>query len=158
MATVRIQSISPQRPSNASLTSFNSPSTCLIAPTRANLPTMLAAKELFCCPSSLWEMTSTNALSTSPKITNVKQSICRRQWKHLERETRRENIAKGTFFCLSDWQQLKPFRRQLYVFTNGLRGFSCQRFRSEYQTRGKHAWNNARRIPRSNVSPSRHES
>ena len=40
------------------------------------------------------------------------------------------------------------------MFTNGLRGFSCQRFRSEYQTRGKHAWNNARRTSRSNVSPS----
>lgn len=73
------------------LTSFNSPSTCFIAPILANLPTMFA-KELF-CPSSLWVMTSINALSTSPKISTVKQRTCKKQCKNLESETRSENIT-----------------------------------------------------------------
>ena len=80
----------------SALTSFNSPSTCFMAPILANLPTMFA-KELS-CPSSLWVMTSINALSTSPKISTVKQRTCKKQCKNLESETRSENIAlNGNF-------------------------------------------------------------
>lgn len=73
------------------LTSFNSPSTCFIAPILANFPTTFT-NELF-CPSSLWLITSINALSTSPNTSTVKQRTCSKQFRNLDSETRSENIT-----------------------------------------------------------------
>ena len=73
-------------------TSISSPSTCFIAPTLANLPTMFA-NELF-CPSSLWTITLTKALSTSPNTRTVKQRTRKKQCTNPDSETRRGNIVK----------------------------------------------------------------
>lgn len=105
------------------LTSFNSPSTCFIAPIRANLPTRLA-KELS-WPSSLWAITSIKALSTSPKTSTEKQNTCRKQCKNLDNETRSENIAKSTSWNATRTQSILCLHGGSGILPDS--GFSCRR-------------------------------
>ena len=51
------------------------------------------AKELF-CPSSLWTITLTKALSTSPNTRTVKQRTRKKQCTNPDSETRKGNIVK----------------------------------------------------------------
>ena len=51
------------------------------------------ANELF-CPSSLWTITLTKALSTSPNTRTVKQRTRKKQCTNRDSETRRGNIVK----------------------------------------------------------------
>ena len=101
-------------------TSISSPSTCFIAPTLANLPTMFA-NELF-CPSSLWTITLTKALSTSPNTRTVKQRTRKKQCTNPDSETRRGNIVKID----EKDRQLNPF--QAMFTSQGSRKGIRQRF------------------------------
>ena len=112
------------------LTSFNSPSTCFIAPILANFPTTFT-NELF-CPSSLWLITSINALSTSPNTSTVKQRTCRKQLRNLDNETRSENIANTAITRLhkSNLNSLPRHIPDVYVFFSKQAQHKpvCQRF------------------------------